>query len=61
MDGSEQPEPVADTEARSGDADADADATPENNEPSSKRQKLSHNTTVDQRDRKQGIAPIKPE
>lgn len=57
MGGSEQTEPLADTEARPG----DADATPENNEPSSKRQKLSHNATIDERDRKQGIAPIKPE
>lgn len=33
----------------------------ETNEPSSKRQKLDHATAIDQRERKQGIAPIKPE
>ncbi|KAI1195471.1 hypothetical protein F5X97DRAFT_308066 [Nemania serpens] len=33
----------------------------ETNEPSSKRQKLGHTTAIDQPERKQGIAPIKPE
>jgi hypothetical protein len=34
---------------------------PEINEPSSKRQKIIHNPTPDQRDHRPGIAPIKPE
>ncbi|KAF2966460.1 hypothetical protein GQX73_g7080 [Xylaria multiplex] len=50
MQHSEQPEPPT-----------EAGVVPETNEPSSKRQKISHDATVDQRDRKHGMAPIKPE
>jgi hypothetical protein len=34
---------------------------PQDNEPSSKRQKLNHEESADQRDQRRGIAPIKPE
>lgn len=54
----EQAEPLPAAEVRTAEA---AGITSETNEPSSKRQKLSHTTTIDERDRKQGIAPIKPE
>ncbi|KAI0860157.1 hypothetical protein F4860DRAFT_480300 [Xylaria cubensis] len=57
MQDSEQPEPLVAAEART----EEAGVTSEVNEPSSKRQKLSHIETTDQRDRKHGIAPIKPE
>ncbi|KAI0107715.1 hypothetical protein GGR51DRAFT_514786 [Nemania sp. FL0031] len=57
MRDSEQAEPVAAAEVCAG----EAGVASETNEPSSKRQKLSHTTTTDSRDRKQGIAPIKPE
>ncbi|TRX93830.1 hypothetical protein FHL15_005212 [Xylaria flabelliformis] len=57
MQDSEQPEPLVAAEART----EEAGVTSEVNEPSSKRQKLSHIATTDQRDRKHGIAPIKPE
>jgi len=33
----------------------------QDSEPSSKRQKLSHEATADQRDQRRGIALIKPE
>ncbi|KAI1435547.1 hypothetical protein GGR50DRAFT_656330 [Xylaria sp. CBS 124048] len=36
-------------------------SVPETEEPSSKRQKISHNVTTDQRERRHGIAPVKPE
>ncbi|KAI0438035.1 hypothetical protein F4803DRAFT_536465 [Xylaria telfairii] len=57
MQDSEQSEPPAAAEVRTG----EAGVTSEVNEPSSKRQKLSHNAITDQRERKHGIAPIKPE
>ncbi|KAI0466643.1 hypothetical protein F4859DRAFT_518897 [Xylaria cf. heliscus] len=57
MQDSEQPEAPAAAEIRIEEAGVTSDV----NEPSSKRQKLSHNITTDQRDRKHGIAPIKPE
>ncbi|KAI0199792.1 hypothetical protein F4808DRAFT_431281 [Astrocystis sublimbata] len=55
MQDSEQPEALVAAEART-EAGVPSDA----NEPSTKRQKLSHNATTDDRDRR-GIAPIKPE
>ncbi|KAJ2988066.1 hypothetical protein NUW58_g4168 [Xylaria curta] len=57
MPDAEQPEPLVAAEARTEEAGVASDI----NEPSSKRQKLSHNETTDPRDRKHGIAPIKPE
>ncbi|RYC62164.1 hypothetical protein CHU98_g4016 [Xylaria longipes] len=57
MQDSEQPEPLAAAEVRT----EEAGVTTEVDGPSSKRQKLSHNATTDQRDRKHGIAPIRPE
>ncbi|KAI1179105.1 hypothetical protein F4777DRAFT_17370 [Nemania sp. FL0916] len=56
MPDSEQAEPpAAEPQASS------AGVTSNTGEPSSKRQKLDHTNTTDQRERRQGIAPIKPE
>lgn len=56
----DESEYAAAAEVRTGEA-GEAGVASGTNEPSNKRQKLSHNATTDQRECKHGIAPIKPE
>ncbi|KAK5632702.1 hypothetical protein RRF57_008416 [Xylaria bambusicola] len=60
MNESEQPVAAAAAEVCTGET-GEAGVASGISEPSNKRQKLSHNATTEQRERRHGIAPIKPE